>query len=125
MLSASFDKTPENVDAMIRFVADTVVDDGRIPHLSVDAVEEVIKIAGEMAYSLDGTKNSLTLRLRELGGIIRASGDIAVQEGSDVVGPLQVRHARHMCSEIDPRGKPKLDAERSSLSKDDCGSYFF
>ncbi|RKX49086.1 MAG: ATP-dependent protease LonB, partial [Thermotogae bacterium] len=73
--------TLENRRKLVRFVAQEVVKDGKIPHFTKDAVEEIIREAQKRA----GRKGHLTLRLRDLGGIIRAAGDIAVREGAKYV----------------------------------------
>jgi Lon-like ATP-dependent protease len=70
--------SPENRDKIAVFVAQEVVKDKRIPHFSKEAVAEVIQQARRMA----NRKGHLTLRFRELGGLIRAAGDLA-QEGKE------------------------------------------
>jgi len=71
----------ENRNKLVRFVAQEVQKDGRIPHFSREAVEEIIEEARRMA----NRKGYLTLRLRELGGLIRAAGDIAIEDKSNLV----------------------------------------
>lgn len=65
-----------NRKKLVQFVAQEVERDGKIPHFSKDAIEEVIREAKRKA----GMKNKITLRFRELGGLIRASGDIAIEK---------------------------------------------
>ena len=50
---------------------------------------EIIKEAHRRAEVLDGRRNALTLRLRELGGLIRTAGDLAAVSGSD---HLEAKH---------------------------------
>ncbi|MCL2510177.1 MAG: ATP-dependent protease LonB, partial [Methanomassiliicoccaceae archaeon] len=71
----------ENRLDLARFVAQEVTKDGKIPHFDKYAVGEVIKEAQRRA----GRKGELTLRLRELGGLIRVSGDVAVERKADLV----------------------------------------
>lgn len=68
--------TPENRALITRLVAQEVAKDKRIPHFSQDAVEEMIQEARKMA----NRKGHLTLRLRELGGMVRAAGDLAQEK---------------------------------------------
>jgi len=56
-----------------RFVAQEVERDGRLPHFTPDAVSEIILEAKRRS----GRKDSLTLELRNLGGLVRVAGDIA------------------------------------------------
>ena len=84
---------PDTVDAREKiacFVAQEVVKDKRIPHFSRAAVDVIISDARKMA----NRKGHLTLRLRELGGVIRAAGDLAVEEKSKGVEPEQVVKAK-------------------------------
>jgi Lon-like ATP-dependent protease len=64
---------PEMRRKYARFVAQEVEKDGRLPHFTNEAVEEVILEARRRA----GRKGHLTLKLRDLGGLVRVAGDIA------------------------------------------------
>ncbi|MEM2121447.1 MAG: ATP-dependent protease LonB [Candidatus Woesearchaeota archaeon] len=80
----------ENRDKLVRFVAQEVHKDKRIPHFSKDAVDAIIEEARRMA----NRKGYLTLRLRELGGLVRAAGDIAIEENSKIVTKEHVLKAK-------------------------------
>ncbi|MFH1285591.1 MAG: ATP-dependent protease LonB [Candidatus Micrarchaeota archaeon] len=66
----------ENQLKLVQFVAQEVKKDGKIPHFEREAVEEIVREARKRS----GRKNRLTLKLRELGGLVRAAGDIAKGE---------------------------------------------
>ncbi len=71
----------ENRMKLARFVAQEIVKDKKIPHFNTEAVLEIIEEARRRA-----NKNGyLTLKLRDLGGLIRAAGDIAVAEHAQLV----------------------------------------
>ncbi len=89
--------TPENRRKLVRFVAQEVVKDGKIPHFDKYAVAEIIKEARRRA----GRRNHLTLRLRELGGLVRAAGDIAKSEGASVVRVEHVLRAKKIAKTIE------------------------
>ncbi|MFP4111853.1 MAG: ATP-dependent protease LonB [Candidatus Woesearchaeota archaeon] len=82
--------TPENRDKIAAFVAQEVTKDKKIPHFSYKAVQYIIEEARRRA----NRKNHLTLRLRELGGLVRAAGDIALDEKATVVEPKHVQKAK-------------------------------
>ncbi|MGL4670543.1 MAG: ATP-dependent protease LonB [Methanobacteriaceae archaeon] len=82
--------TEENQNKIIQFVAQEVKKDGRIPHFSVEALDEIILEAKRRS----GKKDTLTLRLRDLGGLVRAAGDIAKEENSDIVKAKHVVTAK-------------------------------
>lgn len=89
--------TPENRRKLVRFVAQEVVKDGKIPHFDKYAVAEIIKEARKRA----GRRNHLTLRLRELGGLVRTAGDIARSAGSDIVRLEHVLMAKKIAKTIE------------------------
>ena len=93
----SMPDTPENRDKLVQFVAQEVQKDGRIPHFSREAVAEIIREAQRRA----GKKDSLTLRLRDLGGLVRAAGDIAKGERSDVVKLEHVISAKKLARTLE------------------------
>ena len=82
--------TEENRKKLIQFVAQEVKNDGRIPHFSPEALDEIIREAKRRA----GKKDSLTLRLRDLGGLVRAAGDVAKEKDSKLVEAEHVLTAK-------------------------------
>jgi len=93
----SMGDTPENRKKLVRFVAQEVVGDGRIPHFDMSAVDEVIREAKRRA----GRKGHLTLKLRDLGGLVRVAGDIAHVEGATVTTAKHVLAAKKMARSIE------------------------
>ncbi len=89
--------TEQNREKLIRFIAQEVKKDAKIPAFDYDACIEVI----EEAKRRSGRKNRLTLILRELGGVIRAAGDIAKERGSKVVTKNDVREALKLSKPIE------------------------
>jgi Lon-like ATP-dependent protease len=69
----TIEDTPEMRRKYARFIAQEVEKDGRLPHFTDDAIEEVILEARRRA----GRKGHLTLKMRNLGGLVRVAGDIA------------------------------------------------
>jgi Lon-like ATP-dependent protease len=82
--------TDANRTDISRFVAQEVRKDAKIPHFDRYAVGEIIKEAQRRA----GRRGELTLRLRELGGLIRVSGDVAVKRKASVVTKEDVLEAK-------------------------------
>ncbi len=82
--------TPDNRMKLVRFIAQEVVKDKKIPHFDLGAITEVIREAQRRS----GRSGQLTLRLRELGGLVRVAGDIALSEGVSIVQAEQVVRAK-------------------------------
>jgi len=87
----------ENREKIIRLIAQEVKKDGKIPHFNKAAAAQIIKEGQRRS----GRKGYLSLRFRELGGLIRAAGDIAVDRGSDVVTGEDVLKARTMARSLE------------------------
>jgi Lon-like ATP-dependent protease len=82
--------TNENRMKLVRFVAQEILKDKKIPHFDTAAVLEVVREAQRRS----GRSGQLTLRLRELGGLVRVAGDIALSEGVPIVHAEQVVRAK-------------------------------
>ena len=93
----SIEDTPENRRKLVRFVAQEVKKDEKIPHFTAGAVEEIIREARRRA----GRKGHLTLMLRDLGGLIRVAGDVARSEGSEFTTAAQVIEAKKMARSVE------------------------
>jgi len=89
-VNTTMSDTPENRMKLVRFVAQEVVKDKKIPHFTPAATVEVIREAQRRA----GRSGQLTLRLRELGGLVRVAGDIANSENASVVAAEHVVRAK-------------------------------
>lgn len=96
-MNDTMEDTPENRRKLVRFVAQEIIRDGKIPHFDKYAVAEIIREAKRRA----GRRKHLTLRLRELGGIVRMAGDIARGEGSELVRVEHVLKAKKIAKTIE------------------------
>jgi len=93
----TMEDSPENRRKLVRFVAQEVIRDGKIPHFDRGAVEELIREARRRA----GRKGHLTLKLRDLGGLVRVSGDIARAEGVAVATSEHVLKAKKISRSVE------------------------
>ena len=96
-MEESIDDTAENEEKVIQFIAQEILKDGKIPHFDASAIEEVVYEARKRS----GRKNKLTLKLRDLGGLIRASGDVALEEGATLVSEKHVLKAKKMAQTLE------------------------
>ncbi|MEK6984379.1 MAG: ATP-dependent protease LonB [Nanoarchaeota archaeon] len=100
--------TEENRNKIAVFVAQEVVKDNKIPHFSKEAVEAIIEEARRRA----NRKGHLTLRLRELGGLIRAAGDMAVEEKSKYVMKKHIIGAKKIARTLEQQIADKYIEEK-------------
>ncbi len=104
------DDTTENREKLVQFVAQEVKNDGRIPHFAPDALDEIIMEAKRRS----GKQNALTLRLRDLGGLVRSAGDVAIEKGDNLVTAAHVVEAKKFARTLEQQ-----IADRSILQRKD------
>ncbi|SEW03759.1 ATP-dependent protease LonB [Natrinema salifodinae] len=93
----TIEDTPEMRRKYARFIAQEVERDGRLPHFTDEAVEELILEAKRRS----GRKNHLTLHFRSLGGLVRVAGDIARAEDRDHTTREDVLQAKERSRSIE------------------------
>ncbi|MHB9288426.1 ATP-dependent protease LonB [Halobacteriales archaeon Cl-PHB] len=93
----TIEDTPEMRRKYARFVAQEVEKDGRLPHFTDEAIEELILEARRRA----GRKGHLTLKLRDLGGLVRVAGDIARAEDKEFTTREDVLQAKQRSRSIE------------------------
>ncbi|MFC4357886.1 ATP-dependent protease LonB [Halobium salinum] len=93
----SLEDTPENRRALVRFVAQEVGKDGRLPHFTREALAEVVLEARRRA----GRRGRLTLELRDLGGLVRVAGDVARSEDAPFVRREHVLRAKRRSRSVE------------------------
>ncbi len=89
--------SPENQEKFIRFIAQEIKNDGMIPHFDRSAIEEVLHEARRRS----NRKGHLTLKLRDMGGLIRVAGDLARQESADLTTRVHVIEAKKTARSIE------------------------
>ena len=111
----SIPDTPENRDKFIRFVAQEVMRDGNIPQFDENAVKEIIREAKRRS----GRKGHLTLKLRDLGGLVRVAGDLARADNAPFTTADHVLRAKKISRSIEQQL-----ADRYLENKKDYESFF-
>lgn len=96
-MEESIEDNEVNRNKFAVFVAQEVTKDGKIPHFTREAVEEILLEARRRA----GRKNKLTLRMRELGGLVRAAGDLARENGAKLVEKQHVLDAKRLARTLE------------------------
>ena len=108
-MNSTMDDTNENREKLIRFVAQEVKKDGKIPHFNKEAVAEII----HEAQRRGGRKGRLSLRLRELGGLIRVAGDITFDNGEKIVTQEHVIEAKKAARSLEQQVADRaLDSQK-------------
>ena len=96
-MNSTIPDTQENREKLVRFIAQEVAKDEKISHFSKEAIGEIIHEAQRRA----GRQLHLSLRLRELGGLVRVAGDIARELGDDSVTAEHVMSAKKIAKPLE------------------------
>ncbi len=96
-MNVTMKDTKENRLKIAQLVAQEVIKDKKIPHFTREGVDLMIEEARRMA----NRKGHLTLRLRELGGLIRAAGDLAVEENASLVNRDHILRAKKIARTLE------------------------
>jgi Lon-like ATP-dependent protease len=107
-LNDTMDDNAKNRTKIAQFIAQEVKKDGKIPHFTKKAVETLIFEARRRA----GRKNKLTVKLRELGGLVRAAGDVAKAEKAEFVEPAHIEKAKKLARTMEQQLADKYIIEK-------------
>ncbi|WP_338094947.1 ATP-dependent protease LonB [Methanorbis furvi] len=96
-MGETMDDTMQNRARLVRFIAQEVQNDGKIPHFDPSAVSEILREARRRS----GRKGHLTLKLRDLGGLVRVAGDLARQAGDPATTMKHVVDAKQIARSVE------------------------
>ena len=103
-MNLDMEDNEENQAKIVQFIAQEVKKDGKIPHFGKGAVETILFEARRRS----GRKSKLTLKLRDLGGLIRAAGDIAKEKGHALVEAQDVYEAKMSAQTLEQQMMRKM-----------------
>jgi ATP-dependent Lon protease len=118
LVETTMPDTDENRSKLVQFVAQEIVMDGKIPHATKEAILMIIDEARKRAKTIDNKDKSLTLRLRELGGLIRAAGDVAIVEEAKTIESRHIKEALKRSRPVEEQIKERYGSYISAVSKD-------
>ncbi|BDZ67837.1 ATP-binding protein [Methanobacterium ferruginis] len=110
--------TEENQAKLAQFVAQEIEMDGKIPHATRSAVEIIVEEARKRARIIDDQKDALTLRLRDLGGLVRMAGDLAVMESSELIEDRHINFAVKNAISIEDQILERYQSFEQAMEKD-------
>ena len=96
-MTETMDDTAENRGKLVRFIAQEVKNDGKIPPFDPSAVSEILREARRRS----GRKGHLTVKLRDLGGLVRVAGDLAIKDGSSTTTLRHVLDAKKIARSVE------------------------
>ncbi len=118
LMNTTMPDNESNRSKIVQFVAQEIEIDRKIPHATHNAVDVLIEEARKRAKVIDEKKDSLTLRLRDLGGVIRMAGDLAVMEGSAYITKNHMNFAIKNAISLEDQIIQKYQTFENALQKD-------
>ncbi len=118
LMETSLPDTEDNRLRYLQFIAQEITLDGKIPHMDLNAAQLIIEEGKRRAKQLDNKDNALTLRLRELGGLIRASGDVAVSMGEKLILSDHVKQALRIYLPVEEKIKKEYGNFNAAYSSE-------
>lgn len=110
--------TVRNRRRLIRFIAQEINNEqskssGKsIPHFDADSTSLILKEAQRRS----GRRGKLSLRLRELGGLVRIAGDLAAEEGAALTRAEHVVRARMIAKPLEQQVADRYIERQSDYS---------
>jgi Lon-like ATP-dependent protease len=109
--------TARNRRRLIRFIAQEVLRDidtaREIPHFDKSGVSIILREAQRRA----GRRGKLSLRLRELGGLVRIAGDLAMEENAPLTTAKHVLMAREIAKPLEQQVADRMIERRLDYSQ--------
>ncbi len=118
LLETTMPDTEPNRMRLAQFAAQEIANDGRIPPATRETILEIVHEARRRAEVLDGRRHALTLRLRELGGLIRTAGDLAAISQSSVIEPKHLREALERARPIEEQIREAYGSLQGGLRRE-------
>ncbi len=118
LVATTMPDTPSNRVRLAQFVAQEIAMDGRIPHATVETVRALCQEAASRAKEADGIESVLTLRLRELGGLVRIAGDIAKGDDAPLITPRHLAQAITVAKPVEQQIKDRYGSYYAGLARD-------
>ncbi len=94
----------ENRNKIAIFVSQEVNKDKKIPHFTKEGVDYIIEEARRRA----NRKGHLSLMFRDLGGLIRAAGDVAIEEKAEFVTKNHIIKAKKIARSLEQQMSDKF-----------------
>ncbi|MGV8151161.1 MAG: ATP-dependent protease LonB [Candidatus Woesearchaeota archaeon] len=96
--------TEENRNKIAIFVSQEINKDKKIPHFTKEAIDYIIEEGRRRA----NRKGHLSLMFRDLGGLIRAAGDVAQEEGAEYVTQDHIVKAKKIARSLEQQISDKF-----------------
>ncbi|MHA1243775.1 MAG: ATP-binding protein [Candidatus Heimdallarchaeota archaeon] len=106
---------------LLQFIAQEIIRDDKIPPMDRRGIFEVMKASRLMAEQVDNEESSLTLRLRELAGLIKVAGDLAATNREDRISGNHVKNAMEIAKPLEQQIVQRYGSYEQALKSEKRG----
>lgn len=117
LMNAYMEDSEKNQESIMQFIAQEIIKDGKIPHADRKSVMAMMDEARDIARRVDNAKG-LTLRLRNLTGIIKMAGDIATTAKKELIERKDIEIAIREAKPIEEKVREKYGSWWAAESAD-------
>lgn len=103
---------------LVQFIAQEILSDGKIPPMDRRGIHAIIKQARIMAEKFDNEEASLTLRLRELSGLIKIAGDIATANRGERISSNHIKMALEIAKPLEEQILQRYGSYEAALKNE-------
>jgi len=106
---------------LVQFIAQEIIRDDKIPPMDRKGIFEVMKASRLIAEQVDNEESSLTLRLRELAGLIKVAGDLATTNREDRISVNHVKNAMEIARPLEEQIIQRYGSYEQALKSEKRG----
>lgn len=121
LLKTTMPDNESNRLKLVQFIAQEVLADGKIPPVDRRGIYEIIKQARVMAEKIDRIESSLTLRLREVSGLIRTAGDLAVINQEEIISGKHIKAAIDIAKPLEEQITQRYGSYEEAIKSENNG----
>lgn len=121
LLKTTMPDTEINRLKLVQFISQEILRDDKIPDMDRKGIFEVIKSARMIAEKVDEEESALTLRLRELAGLIKVAGDLATTNREEIITSKHVKAALEIAKPLEEQILQKYGSFEAAIKNEQRG----
>ncbi|MHA1462075.1 MAG: ATP-binding protein [Candidatus Heimdallarchaeota archaeon] len=121
LLKTAMPDNEANRIKLMQFIAQEILRDNKIPAMDRRGINDIIKYARYIAENVDKEEASLTLRLRELAGLIKVAGDLAITNGDERITSKHVKAAVEIAKPLEDQIMQRYGSFENAVNSEKRG----
>ncbi len=118
LMATTMEINDKNTGLLVQFIAQEIIMDGKIPHANRSGILAILEECKKRAKDTDDEDDSYSLRLRDMGGLIRTAGDLAVFSGDEFITEQHVKSAIKRSRSLEQQIEDRYGSYYGGLARD-------